>query len=223
MLCFLNYVLIKLKLPFIDLNKSKIKFSWFRCTNKNSFILYKSIVINSRINVIGKENKLNFNECFLESSIISVEGVGNSIEIEEGVKLRKVNLIIRGNNCVVRIGKDTTFGGARIVNVGANNSIVIGENCLFADKIEIWASDTHAIYDENDNWINEEKPIIIESNVWIGSNVTILKGVKIGEGSIIGMETLLTKNVNAKTIVAGNPAREIKKNVYWTLDYPTQK
>ncbi|WP_269225993.1 acyltransferase [Flavobacterium eburneipallidum] len=204
------------------LNKSRIKYSWFKCTSKNSFIVNKSTVIKSRIYVVGVNNKLNINNCFLENSIITIDGIGNLVEVEAGVKLRKVNLIIRGNNCSVRIGKDTTFGGARIVNVGSDNSIVIGNNCLFADKIEIWASDTHAIYDENGNWINKEKPIIIESNVWVGSKVTILKGVKIGDGSIIGMETLLTKDVKAKTIVAGNPAREIKKNVYWTLDYPLQ-
>lgn len=223
MMSFLNYLLLKFKYPFMVLNKSRIQYSWFKCTSLNSFVISKSIVIKSRINVVGEHNKLNINNCFLEAAIITVDGAANLVEVEQGVKLRNVNLIIRGNNCSVRIGKDTTFGGARIVNVGSDNSIMIGDNCLFADKIEIWASDTHAIYDENGNWINKEKPVIIESNVWIGSKVTILKGVKIGEGSIIGMETLLTKDVNAKTIVAGNPAREIKKNVFWTLDYPTQK
>ncbi len=55
------------------------------------------------------------------------------------------------------------------------------------------------------------RPIIIEDKVWIGINSTILPGVKIGYGAIIGAGSVVTKDVPAMTIVAGNPARFIKK------------
>lgn len=53
-------------------------------------------------------------------------------------------------------------------------------------------------------------PIIIEDKVWIGINATILPGVKIGRGAIVGAGSVVTKDVPAMTIVAGNPARIIK-------------
>lgn len=54
------------------------------------------------------------------------------------------------------------------------------------------------------------QPIIIEDKVWIGINSTILPGVRIGYGAIIGAGSVVTKNVPAMTVVAGNPARIIK-------------
>ncbi len=54
-------------------------------------------------------------------------------------------------------------------------------------------------------------PIVIEDKVWIGINATILPGVKIGYGAIVGAGSIVTKDVPAMTIVAGNPARIVKK------------
>lgn len=58
--------------------------------------------------------------------------------------------------------------------------------------------------------IMKAKPISIADNVWIAANVVILPGVTIGEGAIIGAGSVVTKNVEAHSIVAGNPARVIK-------------
>ena len=54
------------------------------------------------------------------------------------------------------------------------------------------------------------RPIVIEDKVWIGINSTILPGVTIGYGAIVGAGSVVTKDVPAMTIVAGNPARIIK-------------
>ena len=51
----------------------------------------------------------------------------------------------------------------------------------------------------------------IEDDVWIGANSTILKGVKIGKGSVIGAGTIVTRNVPPNVVVVGNPARIIKE------------
>ncbi len=53
-------------------------------------------------------------------------------------------------------------------------------------------------------------PIIIENDVWIASNVTIKEGVRVGNGAVIAMESLVTKNVPPYAIVGGNPARIIR-------------
>lgn len=186
----------------------------------NNIKIKKSQVFKSSINIVGKANKFESAYSFIEGSQIFISGKGNELRIGKGVKLRKANIIIRGTNCKILIGNRTTFGEVRIVNVGFDNSIIIGEDCLFSDKIEIWASDTHSIYDSQGEWINPEKPIRIEDRVWIGSAVTILKGVTVGNGSIIGMGTLVTKDIDPMTLNIGIPNKTIQRDVHWKLDYP---
>nr|WP_306798988.1 DapH/DapD/GlmU-related protein [Clostridium perfringens] len=66
-------------------------------------------------------------------------------------------------------------------------------------------------YNNNWEWTNSiNSPIIIEDNVWIGEFVRIMKGVTIGEGSIVGANAVVTKDVQPYTVVAGNPARIVK-------------
>ena len=57
---------------------------------------------------------------------------------------------------------------------------------------------------------SEEKAVVIEDDVWIGSRVTILPGVHIGEGCIVGASAVVTKSVPPYCIIAGNPAKIIK-------------
>jgi len=56
-----------------------------------------------------------------------------------------------------------------------------------------------------------EKKLLFRSNVWIGYDATILKGVKIGDGAIIAAGSVITKNVTSNILVGGVPAKEIKK------------
>ena len=55
------------------------------------------------------------------------------------------------------------------------------------------------------------KPVTIEDNVWIGGNSTILPGVTIGHGSVIGAGSVVVKSIPPDTVAAGNPCKEIKK------------
>ncbi|CAN0596282.1 unnamed protein product, partial [Ectocarpus sp. 12 AP-2014] len=59
--------------------------------------------------------------------------------------------------------------------------------------------------------IKSKGDTVIGNDVWIGNNATIMQGIKIGDGAIIGTNSLVTKDVPAYTIVGGNPAREIRK------------
>ncbi|EEW11823.1 acetyltranferase, putative [Vibrio mimicus VM573] len=81
-------------------------------------------------------------------------------------------------------------------------------------------SDGHDIL-YNGERINLARDITIGAHVWLADNVTILKGVDIGSGSIIGINATVTKSIDQSCIAAGNPARKIKDNISWntTLSY----
>jgi len=193
--------------------------SSFSLKGPNNKLFHTGRTERSQCFIDGDGNTLNLVNTEVSNSIITVSGNNNTILCEEGVKLRNAVLTIRGNACSIKIGKGTTFGGVRIINVGTNNVISIGEGCLFADFIEIWGSDSHPIYNDKDELINKERPIVIKDRVWVGARVIILKGVTIESGSIVGMGSLVINDVPPASVTVGNPNRIIKENVRWALHY----
>lgn len=91
----------------------------------------------------------------------------------------------------VRIGKDVMMG---------TNCIIYTRNHSFdRTDIPMWKQG-----------FSEVKPVIIDDDVWIGGRVTILPGVHVGKGAVIGAASVVTKDVPAYAIVVGNPAKIIK-------------
>ena len=203
------------------IHSEKSSFFWikFNVDKGNQLNFNKSRFEQVGISVEGCQNEIRCYNSLISRSSIQINGTNNKLHLESGVKLRGAKINIRGNNNCIFIGRNSTFGGVRMGNDGQSNSIKIGENCLFADFIEIWASDTHSIYNKNGEVINREKPIEIGDRVWIGSHVIILKGVHIHHGSVIGMGSLVTKDVPPNVISAGRPNTVIKEQINWTLDY----
>jgi len=96
------------------------------------------------------------------------------------------------------------------VRISASDNITIGDGCMMANGVYITDCDWHGIYDRM-NRDPEPKPVIIGNNVWIGDHATVLKGVTIGDNSVVAACSVVTKDIPANVIVAGNPARIVKK------------
>lgn len=95
------------------------------------------------------------------------------------------------------------------VRIMAAESIEIGDACMFAHGAYISDADWHGIYDRSEP-VGKTKPIILKDNVWIGDSAIVCKGVTIGENSIIGAGAVVTKNIPANVVAAGNPAKVVK-------------
>ncbi|WP_309473787.1 DapH/DapD/GlmU-related protein [Curtobacterium sp. AG1037] len=61
------------------------------------------------------------------------------------------------------------------------------------------------------------KPVRIGNHVWIGQGARVLKGVTVGDGAVIALGSIVTRDVPARALVAGQPARVIRENVSWDL------
>lgn len=90
-------------------------------------------------------------------------------------------------------------------------SISIGNGCAISHDFTVMDSDYHSI-----DGLKKSSPVIIKDNVWIGTRVTILKGVTVGEGAVIAAGSVVTKDVPPHTVVAGVPAKVIKKDINWS-------
>lgn len=128
--------------------------------------------------------------------VILYEGV--DIRVTEGAQLS--------------IGDHTYLN--RSASIDCTQEITIGDYCAISDNVQILDSDFHPITC-NGKTSTMSKPVHIGNHVWIGRSAIILKGVTIGDGAIVGAGSVVTRDVPARCLVAGNPARVIKENVEW--------
>lgn len=119
--------------------------------------------------------------------------------------------------CVLK-GGYLTLGKNSYMNMSliqCANTITIGDDCAIGNKVEIQDSDFHLVLDTDGNSKPISKPICIGNHVWICDKAIILKGVTIGDGAIVAAGAVVTKDVPARCIVAGNPAKVVRENVIW--------
>jgi len=114
----------------------------------------------------------------------------------------------------IKIGDNVIFNTD--IHIGCINSIIIGDNCLFASRIYITDHQHGEATPEMlnikpiDRPLISKGPVIIKNNVWVGEGVGIMSNVTIGENSIIATNAVVTKDVPPNCVVAGIPAKIIK-------------
>ena len=126
---------------------------------------------------------------------------GQDVIIDRNVSINRPDRVVLKDRCVIHAGTSiNSYGG---LFVGENTGI--GYNCVIFTAVHRYRNAKRIPFDN----VGELKPVIIREFVWIGANVKILPGIEIGEGAIIGMGAVLTKNVPPLAIVMGNPAEII--------------
>lgn len=116
----------------------------------------------------------------------------------------------RNSESEISIGNNVSINNH--CSIEALSKITIQDNVMIGINCSILDNDGHSL--EIDNRLSgspKSAEIVIEKNVFIGDNVTILKGVTIGEHSVVGNGSVVTKSVPSNVIVAGNPAQIIKE------------
>ncbi len=95
------------------------------------------------------------------------------------------------------------------VRISAANSITISDSCMLASHAYITDSDWHGIYDRSLPPKGKSQ-VVLEENVWVGDSAIVCKGVTIGKNSIIGAGAVVTSDIPANVVAAGNPAKVIR-------------
>jgi len=168
------------------------------------------------VNFTGENGSVRIADPGTAQNVLITVGEGSSVDIQGGGLLGQL-FIHTGKNAKVRIGKNAGVNGFVRLLLHEAASITIGDDCLFSGLVDLTVSDMHSIIDvETKQRINPAKDIVIGNHVWIGQKSTIMKGVTIGDDSVIGAGSIVTKSVPPNCIAAGSPARVIRRGVTWS-------
>lgn len=152
-------------------------------------------------------------EDFSEIHGLCSEGLnfGDYVTISRGVMIRPSSYYGGDYGIGLTIGEHSSIGPYGYV--GCSGKIIIGKNVMFGPKCSLFAE--NHVFSDTESSIKsqgvQQKGITVEDDCWIGSNVTILDGVTIGKGSVIGAGTLVTKDIPAGSVVIDKRIKMIRK------------
>ena len=166
----------------------------------------KNSIYHSAISLSGQSNCFSDNKNNIE--------IGNNCEI--------LGTLYSEGEGIIKIGDFTEIRHNSFI--GSVEKVFIGNYVIISNNVRIFDNNNHptspskrkqmcidGFHGDPWKWIHSDhSPVVIEDNVWIGEYSTILKGVRIGEGSIIACHSVVTKDVPPYSLVAGNPAKVVK-------------
>ena len=124
---------------------------------------------------------------------------GNRVEVGVWGREAGAGRVVIGDCCLMSPGS----------RLSASDEIVLGDGVMLANGAYITDSDWHMIYDRMTR--DEPTPVHIGNNVWLGDHSTVLKGVTIGDNSVVAARAVVTRDVPANVVVAGSPAKVVKE------------
>jgi acetyltransferase-like isoleucine patch superfamily enzyme len=183
-------------------------------------------------------NQIHSPTRFTENIDITIRGRNNRVFIDPGASISKLHLAFDGDNGTLTVGKSSKSGFQLNIRIGQDSTVKIGSNltttstaivsavegvtvsfgddCMLASENQFRADDGHPIFDVfTGKRVNLSTSIRVGSHVWIGARAVLLAGAEIGDGSVIGFGSIVTKKIPNNCIAAGSPARVVRRNIAW--------
>ena len=169
------------------------------------------VILSMKLKFYGVKygKKLRGNRVYIKNSGTIIIGDRVSLNSYPGGELYKTGLQAHCKDAKIVISSNCILNGTM---VHCRELVVIEDYCLFGPGTVICDNDSHRVSIDilKRREPPNSAPIIIRKNVWIGMNSLILKGVTIGENSIIAAHSVVTKDIPRNTLAGGNPAIIIK-------------
>ena len=192
-----------------------------KAANNNTIRLQNTYARNLKIVIQGVGNVVDFDLAganYIKNSSIYIHGNNNKIVIGKRNYIECADLYIEDDENLISFGNHNRVFGKTHVACIEGTSITFKDGCLFSANVVFRTGDSHSILDaKTSRRINPSKSIEVGNRVWFGNTTTILKGIKIGDDSIIGTGSIVTTDVPPNTIMAGVPAKVVRSGVKWDL------
>lgn len=220
------------KKEFVSRHRGLVSFAC-RCHNLGSLL---------RFRIQGKENRVEIPCALLKKTKIRIHGDHNTVTVGDFSQLNGVSIEIHGSNNQVVLGSWGTFCGTgiyveqndNVVSVGDHahfygqadlaamegTRLTVGKDCLCSSNIQIRTGDSHAVLDMRGCRTNPSKDITIGEHVWLGRDVTILKGSIIGPHCLVGTRALVTGDLSEPNCALGGvPAKVLRRDTDWSVHH----
>lgn len=139
-----------------------------------------------------------------------VRSPGSRVELGDSVRiLDRVGFSLDAPGAQIAVGSQTYLNSG--TRLHCRTAISIGARCMLAWDVHVIDSDYHRL-----DGGTVDAAVVIGDDVWIGTGAIVLKGVRIGDGAVVAAGSVVTRDVEAGTLVGGNPARVLRTGVSWT-------
>jgi acetyltransferase-like isoleucine patch superfamily enzyme len=162
--------------------------------------------------VLGRDSTTSGRMLFRGSSNLA-------IFLGASASVNPVNVHFFSNHHVFFWGSGCTSNTTTFELGSDRTKIIVGQDCMFSAGIAVRTHDEHGILDlDSGAVLNVAGDVHFEPHVWVGLEASVLKGVRVGFGSVIATRAVVTRAVPRKSIVAGVPARVIRRNIGWVRE-----
>lgn len=195
-------------ISFIRVNWSKLRLRQRKI--ESSGLVYSKFKPNSVLNVVnhfvfGAATLGDMSSRTVESHLIIEAG---GVLTVDSATIGRGSRVLIGENAKVTIGHSSYLSDNCFVSVATE--LKIGNGCFISWAVQIIDDDGHEIDGKP-----TRKPITIEDNVWVGSQVSILKGTFIGKGCVVAAGAVVSGKFPENCLIAGVPAKVIREKINW--------
>ncbi len=186
--------------------------------SNNTFQANGAALTNVTLDVIGDDNQIIIGgSSVLNNVTFRIRGCGHRIEFGRDCRVSRAAVVwFEDDGCTLQVGSGTTMVEVHIAVTEPGSKVLIGEGCMFANDIDIRTGDSHVIVDaRSGKRLNPARDVVIGGHVWIAPHVVILKGLTVGDNSVVATGSVVTKSCQPGVILAGNPAEVIKTGIIW--------
>lgn len=176
---------------------------------------------NAHVRISGERATLVIaSDANLRGARIEIASADGLVFIGPRARVNLVTLSVTGPRCSVVVGADTTWQSGSCLCQWGDQSVLIGDDSMLADEVLIRTNDGHGIFDRaSHEKINPARSVVLEPHVWIGRRSTVNKGARVGTGSIVGSDSVVSGVLDAHSLYAGAPARKLRDEVTWSRSH----
>lgn len=169
--------------------------------------------------VTGDGNHVVLGSSSVRESGFALFGDGNRVLIGGVGAYQSLSVVCEDSGNEVLIGDGTEVSGLTELIAMEGTRIIVGDGCLFSGRVRARTGDSHSVIDLEGQRINPSEDIVIGNHVWVGQDVTVLKGVTVADSCILGAAAVVTRKFDRPNcVIAGNPAAIVREGIDWRTE-----